>query len=54
MGPGTITYPDIDAWARLTRRAPAPWEITAIKELDAAWLASMAPQTKAPPTKDEQ
>jgi hypothetical protein len=47
LGAGAITYPDIDAWARLTRRAPAPWEITAIKDLDAAWLLSTTPQKAA-------
>lgn len=38
LGPAAITYPDLDAWARLTRRAPTPWEVGTIKALDAAFL----------------
>lgn len=54
MGAGAITYPDIDAWARLTRRAPAPWEIEALKNLDLAWLASLSPAKSGPPKEDKQ
>lgn len=41
LGPAPITYPDIDAWSRLTRRAPAPWEVRVIKALDGAYLRVM-------------
>lgn len=41
FGPAPITYPDIYTWAKLTRRAPAPWEVETIKGLDAAYLTVM-------------
>lgn len=37
-GPEPISYTDIDAWARLTGRAPAPHEVQALVLLDRARL----------------
>lgn len=45
MGPAPLTYPDLDAWARLTRREPAPWEIWLLGRLDDTWLASVTERT---------
>lgn len=42
MGPAALTYPDLDAWARLTGRRPAPWEIRVLCRLDDAWLSQQA------------
>lgn len=37
-GANPITFPEIDAWARLTRSEPTPWEIGLIRRIDAAIL----------------
>lgn len=37
FGPAPITYPSIDAWARLTGWQPRPREVEAIRALDRAW-----------------
>jgi hypothetical protein len=34
-GVDPLTYPDVDAWARLTDRQPAPEEVEALLDLDA-------------------
>lgn len=36
-GMAAITYVDIDAWARLTRRTPDALEVEALARIDAAW-----------------
>jgi hypothetical protein len=42
-----ITWPDIDAWMRLTGHTPAPWEIETITGLDDAWLRVQMGGSKA-------
>lgn len=37
VGLNPISYPDIDAWARLTGRAPDALEVDALFAIDAAW-----------------
>lgn len=37
-GPLPISFQEIDAWQRLTHNVLLPWEIEAIKRLDAAYL----------------
>ncbi len=37
-GPNPLTYQDIAAWAALTAAQPTPWEVAALKALDAKWL----------------
>lgn len=44
MGPNPLTWEGIAAWCALTGNAPALWELTAIKALDAALLAAHAPE----------
>ena len=44
FGPGPITWEAMSAWAALTRRTPAPWEVDAIRQLDAAWLTAAQEQ----------
>jgi len=36
--PQPIGYPELQAWARLTRRAPSDWEVEFLRALDLAWL----------------
>jgi hypothetical protein len=38
MGPAPITFSEIEAWQRLTRRQLPAWQIEAIKRMDAAFL----------------
>lgn len=40
MGPSPITWPDFDAWSRLTRRRVAPWEFDVLSRLDNEFFAS--------------
>ncbi len=42
MGVAAITYPDIEAWCRLLRRKPAPWEIDILKGIDGAFIRVMS------------
>lgn len=35
-GMGPLTYTEIDAWARLTRRTPEVWEVDALMTMDVA------------------
>ena len=37
-----ITYLEIDAWARQMQKRPEPWEIDALKQLDARFMAAQA------------
>lgn len=41
-GPAPITYPDIDAWARLTGNDPTPWEVRMLRRIDNAYMAFQA------------
>lgn len=36
-----LSFPEIDAWARLTGETPAPWEVAALRAVDRAWLDEM-------------
>ncbi len=42
FGVSPITWPDIDAFTRLTRCALSPWEIEVIEDCDAAFLAAVS------------
>lgn len=42
LGPAPITWEAIASWATLTDRTPQPWEVDAIRQLDAAWLTAAA------------
>ncbi|WP_430515437.1 phage tail assembly chaperone [Aureimonas ureilytica] len=42
FGVSPITWPDIDAFVRLTRSALSPWEIEVIEDCDAAFLGAIA------------
>lgn len=35
---GRLTYVELDAWARLTRRRLEPWEVDVLKSLDLLYL----------------
>mgnify|MGYP001627226070 CR=1 FL=1 len=54
FGPNPLSHAEIDAWARLTGRAPSPAEVQALRALDVCWLAAQAKareeaQPKGPP-----
>jgi len=36
--PAAISWPEIDAWSRVTARRPSPWEARLLREMDDAWL----------------
>ena len=38
MGPGPISYSEIDAWQRLTGRELPIWQVKAIKRMDRAFM----------------
>lgn len=42
FGPNPLAYTEIAAWARLTGRAPAVWEVRWLIALDHVWLAGEA------------
>lgn len=42
FGPNPITYPEIDAYNRLTGAGLDGWEVSAIRALDDAYLAAAA------------
>lgn len=44
LGPSPITWPDLDAWTRLTRRVLAPWEFDVLARLDNEFFAAVTPQ----------
>jgi len=37
-GPSALTYAELDAWARLTRQEPTPWEIETLRAIDVAFF----------------
>lgn len=39
FGPVPLSFAEIDAWARLNARVLHPFELRALRALDAAWLA---------------
>lgn len=48
-GLAPIGYTDLNDWAALTGREPAPWEIDIITALDRTVRAESAPKKEAPP-----
>jgi hypothetical protein len=42
FGPEPISYTELDAWARLTRRSPTAEEVTALRTMDDAYLSMYA------------
>lgn len=42
FGPSRITYADIDAFQRVSGVKLAPWELSAIRKADAAFLENWA------------
>jgi len=40
MALNPISFTEIDAWSRLTGNKPSIWEVSAIKQLDTAFLQS--------------
>lgn len=46
MGPGPITWPQIEAFFRMVRIQPDEWELKAIELLDNAWLNAQAEQSE--------
>ena len=47
MGPSPITWPDLDAWQRLTRRTLAPWEFDLLGALDNVFFETALPKAGA-------
>lgn len=45
MGPGPISFSEIDAWRRLTGADPTREEIAALREMDSTYLAAVAKRT---------
>jgi len=43
MGAAPITWPDLDAWARRTRRDPAAWEFDVLARLDNEFFTATLP-----------
>lgn len=46
-GPNPIAWTEIAAWAALTGARPTPWEVAALKALDAEYLADAAETARA-------
>lgn len=42
FGMNPLSYAEILAWATLTRRSPAPVEVSALRRIDSAFLTIMA------------
>ena len=45
-GPNPISYSEIMAWSLLTGRAPAPRDVRAIMDIDAAFFSELAEQDR--------
>jgi len=43
MGAAPITWPDLDAWARRTRRDPAAWEFDVLARMDNEFFTATLP-----------
>lgn len=41
FGPNPLSFSEIESWARLTGRKVAPWEVRAIKQVDAVYLETL-------------
>lgn len=49
-GPLPLTYQEIEAWSKLSRIRLAPWEVSVLRRLDAAWMVFIAsPNAPTPP-----
>jgi hypothetical protein len=48
-GPSAIAYTEMLAWAQLTGRRPAPWEVEWLGHLDRVWMAGNEKHEKAKP-----
>lgn len=44
MGPESLSYREIAAWASLTGQRLEPWELDALRALDEAWMEQAAAQ----------
>jgi hypothetical protein len=51
MGPGPITYQEIEAYRRLTFADLTAWEVSLIRRLDLAALSSAAGQVQQKPAR---
>jgi hypothetical protein len=54
FGPAPISFQEIDAWARLMRTGPTPWEIEQIMRLDGVWFKVQAEKDKKDKKTDEK
>lgn len=45
---GPISFSDIDAWSRLTRSDPTPWEVALIRRIDAAIIPVLNGRSSRP------
>jgi hypothetical protein len=53
--PNAITWSEMDAWARLTRSRPRPWEVELLHLLDRCYLSVYAEeQDKKPKTRKKE
>lgn len=46
FGPASITFAEIDAWARRLRIDPDPWEIEQVMAIDRIWLKVTAEENE--------
>jgi len=46
MGPGPITYRDIQAWAALTNQEPTPQEVKALRMMDRVYMGWVGEKRK--------
>lgn len=47
QGGQPITHRDILAWAEATGRSPRPWEVDALRRIDAEWFSEINRRAKA-------
>lgn len=52
FGPNPISYAEMEAWSRLTRWPLAYWEVTALRQLDEAYLTAQAKRPREGKTGD--
>lgn len=46
MSVSMLAWSDVDAWARLMRRDPQPWEVEALMNLDNIWFNNVMSKQK--------
>lgn len=44
-GPAPLTYPDLEAWARLTGADVSPWRVRVLMAVDRAFVDVLMPKT---------